>query len=69
MDDYSSVPRERWLAFDIGCLECGEGSGPIGVFKTKEAAEKAAREAEIKQKADWSGEHYMQVYKILVPWS
>ena len=32
---------KRWLAFEIGCLECNLPSGVVGVFDTKEEAEAA----------------------------
>jgi hypothetical protein len=57
----------RYLAFDIGCIECGEGSGPIGVYYTRAEAQMAANEEEILQQEDWSGQHKFEVYEIEVP--
>ena len=37
---------KRWLAFDIGCIECGEYSTPIGLFPTEAKAQEAADAAE-----------------------
>lgn len=56
-----------WLAFDIGCIECGEGSSVIGVYKTEEAADAACDKEEERQKANWGGEHRMESYEIEVP--
>jgi hypothetical protein len=56
-----------WLAFDIGCIECGEGSGPLGLFKTKEEALQVADKAREAQAADWSGEHHFEVYEVKTP--
>ena len=54
----------NWLAFDIGCIECGEGSGVIGVYTTKEAAEAAAKKAAEEQSKDWHGQHSMEVFEL-----
>ena len=56
----------KYLAFDIGCIECGESSAVVGVFETKELALKAAEEAEDKQKESWQGQHSMEVFEIEV---
>lgn len=50
-----------YIAMDIGCIECGEGSKCIGIFSTKEAAEKSLIEPEKQQKTNWSGEHSFEV--------
>ena len=56
-----------YLAFDVGCIECGEDSGPIGVFADREAAERSCEDAQVKQQEDWYGEHVMDVWEIDVP--
>lgn len=56
-----------FLAFDVGCIECGEDSGPIGVFTDREAAERACADAQTKRQKDWLGEHEMVVWNIDVP--
>jgi hypothetical protein len=33
-----------FLAFDVGCIECGEDSTVVGVFESKQEAIEAARE-------------------------
>ena len=55
---------KRYLVFDIGCIECGEESGVVGVFGTKDEADHAANVAEIVQEATWSGQHYFMVYDL-----
>lgn len=62
---------KRWLAFDIGCIECGETSEVIGVFLTREAAE-AAVEAWRSPNHRWgregrTGQHSEEVFEIDVP--
>jgi len=34
----------KFLAFDIGCIECGQDSAVVGLFDTREAAEAAIRD-------------------------
>lgn len=58
---------KRWLAFDIGCLECGEDSDVIGVFDTEEEALAAAKEARERQEANWSGQHSFRVFDLEAP--
>lgn len=58
---------KRWLAFDVGCIECGEASGVIGVYLTKAAAEVAADRVREAQDEDWHGQHSMDVYEITIP--
>ena len=53
-----------WLAFDIGCIECGEDSAVIGVFSTKEFAEAACKVAEEEQAKNWHGQHSMEVFQL-----
>ena len=55
---------KRWLAFDIGCIECGEESAVIGLFCSKEEAESACKIAADKQKVDWHGQHSMEVFDL-----
>ena len=58
---------KRWLAFDIGCIECGESSRVIGIFKTKAEAEAVAAEADGIQAQNWTGEHSFRVFEVEVP--
>jgi hypothetical protein len=55
---------KRWLAFDIGCIECGEESGVIGTFDTEAEAEHAADAAEIDHEKNWHGQHCFMVYDL-----
>lgn len=56
--------RPRWLAFDIGCIECGEGSDVIGLYETEEAATAACDDARKTQGEDWNGQHHMEVFDL-----
>jgi len=57
----------RYLAFDIGCIECGESSAVIGTFATREEAETAATAAAKKQAEIWHGQHKFQVHDLSRP--
>jgi hypothetical protein len=52
------------MAFDIGCIECGEPSGIVGFFATKEEASAALDAAEKKQQADWIGQHAFRIFDL-----
>ena len=54
----------RYLAFDIGCIECGEPSGVIGVYDTEEEAIDAAERAQERQKDNWEGQHSFRVFDL-----
>ena len=58
---------KRYLAFDIGCIECGESSSVIGIYYTEDEADTAAQEARIEQRANWTGQHSIEVFEIEVP--
>jgi len=57
----------RWLAFDIGCIECGESSNVIGIYASREGAQAAADAAEKAQLEDWHGQHSMEVFDLAEP--
>lgn len=61
------VSAKRFLAFDIGCIECGESSRVIGVYFTEAEAQAACTAAEDEQSKDWSGQHSMEVFEVEVP--
>lgn len=56
-----------FVAFDIGCLECGESSGVVGVFGTKAEAQEAMEAARSRQAADWRGQHHFTVINLAQP--
>ncbi len=53
-----------WLAFDIGCLECGEDSGILGIYDHKKEAEAACARAKKRQRDRWHGQHSMEVFAL-----
>lgn len=54
----------RYLAFDVGCIECGEPSGVIGIYDTEEEAKDAALMAQAKQIGEWQGQHSFLVFDL-----
>ena len=62
MNDLNVTP---WLAMDEGCYECGEPSGIVGLFATKEEAEAANELASKHQQDDWHGQHAFVVYHLI----
>jgi hypothetical protein len=46
----------KWVAMDIGCIECGEPSQLIGVFDSENAAAKAAKAYAAEVNGDWDDE-------------
>ena len=54
------------IVVDIGCIECGEPSDIIGVFAEGQdvQAETARKEAEDKQKINWSGQHSFETFCV-----
>lgn len=64
--------RKMYLAFDVGCIECGEESSVVGVFKTIEEAEKAIDDylddpGTTWGKKGWTGQHSVEVFDVEVP--
>jgi hypothetical protein len=61
-----------YLVFDIGCIECGEASKPVGLYKTKAeaiAARDEYRPPNIKGwgRPEWRGQHAVEVFPIMLP--
>lgn len=55
-----------FMVFDIGCIECGEESQPVGFYGTREAAEAAVEEyldgGTSWGKTGWHGQHSVQIF-------
>jgi hypothetical protein len=58
------IAQPKWLAFDVGCIECRESSGVIGLYDNEAAARAACDVAEAAQAKKWSGEHRMEVFHL-----
>ena len=53
-----------YVAVDIGCIECGENSGVIGVFTNEKDAEKVIEDHKERQREHWGGEHHFKVFWV-----
>lgn len=53
-----------YVALDIGCIECGEDSNVLGIFKNKKHAEEVIKDHENRQKENWHGQHYFDIVEI-----
>ena len=57
-----TTPRPRYMAFDIGCIECGQDSAVIGLYTSEKKAEAACEEWEA---VGWrGGQHHYQVFDL-----
>lgn len=54
----------RYVAVDVGCLECGEESYVLGVFDREEDAVMVAEECASAQNAHWGGQHDFRVFPV-----
>lgn len=52
-----------YVAVDIGCIECGEGSNVLGLFTDKVKAQAVLDAAEKEQAANWHGEHHFGLFE------
>lgn len=54
----------KYVALDIGCIECGEPSHVLGIFNTPAGAAQACMKAEKLQEKNWMGAHDFYVEEI-----
>lgn len=55
----------KFLAMDIGCIECGESSEVLGIFLTQEEADIKCEEM---YKLGWrGGQHFYEVFEVEIP--
>ena len=58
----------KFLAFDIGCIECGEDSSVVGLFDTREAADAAIDEyldgGSSWGRTGWIGQHKVTIFEV-----
>lgn len=62
-----------YIHVDIGCLECGEDSQVVGVFKTREEAEDSCltyitdepnQRGRSWGRAEWRGQHEQKIFQV-----
>ena len=58
---------KRFLVFNIGCIECGVSSDVVGLYDTKEEADKVAKTCN--DKLDWRehGQNAFEVFDLTAP--
>lgn len=54
----------RYLALDVGCLECGETTSVVGLYDTKAEADAALHRAAEEQNKNWSGQHDFVMFDL-----
>ena len=52
----------KYMVFDVGCIECGEPSRIVGFFATISEAKAASDGAKQEQSANWAGQHSFEIY-------
>ena len=59
---------EAWVVIDVGCLECGVDSEPVGIFRS-EAEAKAAADRRDEETGQWrnGGQTYAEVFAMTLP--
>ena len=55
---------ELWVVVNIGCIECGVSSNIVGVFDSKDYAEKVAEECFNKYSWREEGQNAFEVFKL-----
>ena len=58
---------KRFLVFNIGCIECGVSSDVVGVYDTKEEADKAAQACDDMLGWREGGQNAFEVFDLLEP--
>ena len=54
----------KYVVVDIGCIECGEESGVLGIFTDEKEAVKVAKKYEEIQTKNWRGQHYFEIFEV-----
>jgi hypothetical protein len=53
-----------FVVVDIGCIECGEPTDVLGIFKTEGEADAAVQDPSYFN----GGQHHVQVFEVEVEW-
>lgn len=61
-------PLKVFVVIDLGCHECDVGSDPVGIYPTREQAERAAEKRDAKTKR-WrdGGQTFAEVFEMDLP--
>jgi hypothetical protein len=70
---------EKYIVFDVGCIECGASSNPVGIYDTEEEARKALdiymkdpdvfkENPQVDREDYFHGEqHHVEIFKLVKP--
>lgn len=58
---------KRFLVFNIGCIECGVSSNVVGLYATKEEADKVAEICAAKLGWRENGQNAFEVFDLIAP--
>ena len=53
-----------YVAVDVGCIECGEPTTVVGLFRDKAEAIDALAKAQAEQEANWTGQHSFELFEV-----
>lgn len=53
-----------FVVVDIGCIECGQATSVLGIFNSISEADKVKKDHEKRQKENWNGQHYFEIFAI-----
>lgn len=56
-----------FMVFDVGCIECGESSGVVGIYATRAEAKAGRAAARERWAAAWHGDHDFLVINLADP--
>lgn len=57
----------RWLAFNVGCIECGVSSAVVGCFDTQAEAEAACHACDAVLSWREGGQNSFEVFDLCAP--
>ena len=58
---------KRFLVFNVGCIECGVSSDVVGLYDTKEEADKVAEACDAKLGWREGGQNSFEVFDLTAP--
>lgn len=65
----------KYLVFDVGCIECGESSKVVGIYATKQNAQRAVKRYITYEpnkfgtywgRKEWTGQHEVEIYEVKI---
>ena len=56
--------KMKYVAVDIGCIECGEESSVLGIFDDMNEATDILKKCGEYQQKHWCGQHSFEIFEI-----